>query len=361
QKKMKVSGYELSEGDWITLDGGTGELFLGEVPMKEPELGGAFEVLMEWADEVRDMKVRANADTPKDSATARKFGAEGIGLCRTEHMFFGPERIDEVRRMILAEDTASREKALAKLLPMQRQDFYEIFKVMDGLPVTIRLLDPPLHEFLPHEEGAMRAVAADLGVSVDDVRAKVASLQEFNPMLGHRGCRLAITYPAIYEVQTQAIFEAAARLKAEGGNPIPEVMIPLVGTVQELKILKERIRRVADGVLAAKGVSVPYTIGTMIEVPRAALLADKIAQEADFFSFGTNDLTQMTFGFSRDDMGTFLPDYLEQGILEKDPFITLDQAGVGQLVELGTQRGRQGNPHLKIGICGEHGGDPDSV
>ncbi|MFS8543539.1 MAG: pyruvate, phosphate dikinase [Limnochordales bacterium] len=361
KKQLTINGRVFKEGDWLTINGSTGQVIAGQVKLVEPELSGYFARLMEWADKYRALRVRTNADTPADAARAREFGAEGIGLCRTEHMFFGDDRIRAMREMILAPDADARRRALDKLLPYQREDFYEIFKVMDGLPVTIRLLDPPLHEFLPHEEGAMRAVAADLGVSVDDVRAKVASLQEFNPMLGHRGCRLAITYPEIYEVQTQAIFEAAARLKAEGGNPIPEVMIPLVGTVQELKILKERIRRVADGVLAAKGVSVPYTIGTMIEVPRAALLADKIAQEADFFSFGTNDLTQMTFGFSRDDMGTFLPDYLEQGILEKDPFITLDQAGVGQLVELGTQRGRQGNPHLKIGICGEHGGDPDSV
>ncbi|HEY8417673.1 MAG TPA: putative PEP-binding protein, partial [Limnochordales bacterium] len=271
------------------------------------------------------------------------------------------ERIKAMREMILASDTEARRRALAKLLPYQREDFYAIFKVMDGLPVTIRLLDPPLHEFLPREPEAVAAVAEELGVSPDEVRAKVTSLQEFNPMLGHRGCRLAITYPEIYEVQTQAIFEAASRLKKEGGNPVPEVMIPLVGTVEELKILKQRIRQVAERVLAEEGVSIPYTIGTMIEVPRAALVADKIAKEADFFSFGTNDLTQMTFGFSRDDMGTFLPAYLEQGILEKDPFITLDQTGVGQLVEIGTQRGRSTNPNLKVGICGEHGGDPESV
>src|SRR5690606_20079702 len=306
KKQLTINGRVFKEGDWLTINGSTGQVIAGQVKLVEPELSGYFARLMEWADKYRALRVRTNADTPADAAQAREFGAEGIGLCRTEHMFFGDDRIRAMREMILAPDADARRRALDKLLPYQREDFYEIFKVMDGLPVTMRLLDPPLHEFLPHEEGAMRAVAADLGVSVDDVRAKVASLQEFNPMLGHRGCRLAITYPEIYEVQTQAIFEAAARLKAEGGNPIPEVMIPLVGTVQELKILKERIRRVADGVLAARRVSLPYSIGTMVEVPRAALRADNIAQEADFFSFGTNDLTQMTFGFSRDDMGTFL-------------------------------------------------------
>ena len=361
KKQLIINGRVFNEGDWITINGSTGEVIAGQVKLVDPELSGHFAKLMAWADQFRALKVRTNADTPEDAAKARKFGAEGIGLCRTEHMFFGEERIKAMREMILAKDTEARRKALNKLLPYQREDFYGIFKAMDGLPVTIRLLDPPLHEFLPHDEELIKELAQDMGVSPDEVKAKVASLQEFNPMLGHRGCRLAITYPEIYEMQTRAIFEAAAQLKAEGGNPIPEVMIPLVGTVEELRILKARIRKVADQVLAEKGVSIPYTIGTMIEVPRAALLADKIAQEADFFSFGTNDLTQMTFGFSRDDMGTFLPAYLEQGILEKDPFITLDQAGVGQLVEIGTKRGRSTNPNLKVGICGEHGGDPESV
>ncbi|HEY8496616.1 MAG TPA: pyruvate, phosphate dikinase [Limnochordales bacterium] len=361
KKQLIINGRVFNEGDWITINGSTGEVIAGQVKLVDPELSGHFAKLMAWADQFRALKVRTNADTPEDAAKARKFGAEGIGLCRTEHMFFGEERIKAMREMILAKDTEARRKALNKLLPYQREDFYGIFKAMDGLPVTIRLLDPPLHEFLPHDEELIKELAQDMGVSPDEVKAKVASLQEFNPMLGHRGCRLAITYPEIYEMQTRAIFEAAAQLKAEGGNPIPEVMIPLVGTVEELRILKARIRKVADQVLAEQGVSIPYTIGTMIEVPRAALLADKIAQEADFFSFGTNDLTQMTFGFSRDDMGTFLPAYLEQGILEKDPFITLDQAGVGQLVEIGTKRGRSTNPNLKVGICGEHGGDPESV
>ena len=361
KKQLTINGRVFKEGDWITINGSTGEVIAGKVELVEPQLTGYFGRLMEWADKYRALKVRTNADTPEDARRAREFGAEGIGLCRTEHMFFGEERIKAMREMILASDTEARRRALAKLLPYQREDFYAIFKVMDGLPVTIRLLDPPLHEFLPREPEAVAAVAEELGVSPDEVRAKVTSLQEFNPMLGHRGCRLAITYPEIYEVQTQAIFEAASRLKKEGGNPVPEVMIPLVGTVEELKILKQRIRQVAERVLAEEGVSIPYTIGTMIEVPRAALVADKIAKEADFFSFGTNDLTQMTFGFSRDDMGTFLPAYLEQGILEKDPFITLDQTGVGQLVEIGTQRGRSTNPNLKVGICGEHGGDPESV
>jgi len=361
KKQLIINGRVFNEGDWITINGSTGEVIAGQVKLVDPELSGHFAKLMAWADQFRALKVRTNADTPEDAAKARKFGAEGIGLCRTEHMFFGEERIKAMREMILAKDTEARRKALNKLLPYQREDFYGIFKAMDGLPVTIRLLDPPLHEFLPHDEELIKELAQEMGVSPDEVKAKVVSLQEFNPMLGHRGCRLAITYPEIYEMQTRAIFEAAAQLKAEGGNPIPEVMIPLVGTVEELRILKARIRKVADQVLAEKGVSIPYTIGTMIEVPRAALLADKIAQEADFFSFGTNDLTQMTFGFSRDDMGTFLPAYLEQGILEKDPFMTLDQSGVGQLVEIGTQRGRSANPNLKVGICGEHGGDPESV
>ena len=360
-KQLIINGRVFKEGDWITINGSTGEVIAGRVKLVDPELSGHFAKLMEWADQFRALKVRTNADTPEDAKKAREFGAEGIGLCRTEHMFFGEERIKAMREMILAKDAEARRKALDKLLPYQREDFYGIFKAMDGLPVTIRLLDPPLHEFLPHDEELIQELAQEMGVSPDEVKAKVVSLQEFNPMLGHRGCRLAITYPEIYEMQTRAIFEAAAQLKAEGGNPIPEVMIPLVGTVQELKILKARIREVADQVLAEKGVSIPYTIGTMIEVPRAALVADKIAQEADFFSFGTNDLTQMTFGFSRDDMGTFLPAYLEQGILEKDPFMTLDQSGVGQLVEIGTQRGRSANPNLKVGICGEHGGDPESV
>ncbi|REJ37240.1 MAG: pyruvate, phosphate dikinase [Bacillota bacterium] len=360
-KQLIINGRVFKEGDWITINGSTGEVIAGRVKLVDPELSGHFAKLMEWADQFRALKVRTNADTPEDAKKAREFGAEGIGLCRTEHMFFGEERIKAMREMILAKDAEARRKALDKLLPYQREDFYGIFKAMDGLPVTIPLLDPPLHEFLPHDEELIKALAQAMGDSPGRVTAKMVSLQEFNPMLGHRGCRLAITYPEIYEMQTRAIFEAAAQLKAEGGNPIPEVMIPLVGTVQELKILKARIRKVADQVLAEKGVSIPYTIGTMIEVPRAALVADKIAQEADFFSFGTNDLTQMTFGFSRDDMGTFLPAYLEQGILEKDPFMTLDQSGVGQLVEIGTQRGRSANPNLKVGICGEHGGDPESV
>ncbi|OUM97784.1 MAG: pyruvate, phosphate dikinase [Firmicutes bacterium ZCTH02-B6] len=361
KKELIVNGRVFKEGDWITINGSTGEVIAGQVKLVDPELSGHFAKLMEWADKYRALKVRTNADTPEDAKRARQFGAEGIGLCRTEHMFFGEERIKAMREMILAGDTEARQRALAKLLPYQREDFYGIFKAMDGLPVTIRLLDPPLHEFLPHDEELIQELAQEMGVTPDEVKAKVVSLQEFNPMLGHRGCRLAITYPEIYEMQTRAIFEAAAQLKSEGGNPIPEVMVPLVGTVEELKILKARIKNVADAVLAEKGVSITYSIGTMIEVPRAALVADKIAQVAEFFSFGTNDLTQMTFGFSRDDMGTFLPAYLEQGILEKDPFITLDQTGVGQLVEIGTQRGRSTNPGLKVGICGEHGGDPESV
>ncbi|HEY8531583.1 MAG TPA: putative PEP-binding protein, partial [Limnochorda sp.] len=287
--------------------------------------------------------------------------AEGIGLCRTEHMFFGENRILAVREMILADDEEGRRKALAKLLPYQRGDFYEILKTMAGLPVTIRLLDPPLHEFLPHEPEAQAEVAKEMGKSVEEIRARVESLKEFNPMLGHRGCRLGITYPEIYEMQVQAIFEAAAQLAKEGVQVHPEVMIPLVGTVDELAFLKERLQKVAQDVMAKAGVQIPFSIGTMIEVPRAAVVADEIAKEAEFFSFGTNDLTQMTYGFSRDDAGKFLADYRDKGIIRFDPFQTLDQQGVGQLVQMGVERGRKTRPDLKCGICGEHGGDPDSV
>lgn len=360
-RKAVAGSIVISEGDEITIDGATGQVFLGALPLEDPELSGDFAELMSWADEFRTLKVRTNADTPHDAQVAREFGAEGIGLCRTEHMFFGEGRILAVREMILASDTESRQKALAKLLPYQRDDFYGIFKAMDGLPVTIRLLDPPLHEFLPHDDASIRQVAQELGVSEAELKQRVQSLQEFNPMLGHRGCRLGITYPEIYEMQVRAIMEAAAQLAKEGGNVIPEIMIPLVGTVRELEDLKAVSVKVAEEVLAEAGVRVEYQVGTMIEVPRAALLADQIAKEAEFFSFGTNDLTQLTFGYSRDDAGVFLPEYLEKGILERDPFQTLDQSGVGELVRIGVERGRQTRPDLKIGICGEHGGDPASV
>lgn len=360
-KVFRTGGHTVKEGDWITINGSTGEVILGQVPLVEPELTGAFGTLLEWADEIRTLGVRANADTPVDAEVARKFGAEGIGLCRTEHMFFAADRIKAVREMILAGDVESRKRALAKLLPFQRSDFYAILKEMQGLPVTIRLLDPPLHEFLPHEDEQIAELAKEMGTSFEELKAKVHSLHEFNPMLGHRGCRLGITYPEIYEMQVRAIFEAATQLAKEGVSVIPEVMIPLVGTVGELQILKDLTVQTAEAVMAEAGQKVEYKVGTMIEVPRAALVADEIGKIAEFFSFGTNDLTQMTLGFSRDDVGKFIPEYIERGIFEADPFQTLDQQGVGQLIKSGVEKGRSANPGLKVGICGEHGGDPKSI
>lgn len=360
-RQFTVGDVVVKEGDWISIDGTAGTVMLGQVATVQPELTGNFATIMEWADEFRAMKVRTNADTPQDARIARQFGAEGIGLCRTEHMFFADDRIGAVREMILADNEESRRKALAKLLPFQRGDFYEIFKEMSGLPVTIRLLDPPLHEFLPQDDAAIAQLAKDLGVSEKEVRDRVEALHELNPMLGHRGCRLGITYPEIYEMQVQAIMEAACQLAKEGQKVVPEIMIPLVGTVRELEILKQVAVETAERVMKEAGVAVEYSVGTMIEVPRAALTADEIAREAEFFSFGTNDMTQMTYGFSRDDIGTFLPDYLEQNILEKDPFQSIDQKGVGQLVKIGTEKGRATRPDLKVGVCGEHGGDPSSV
>ncbi|MBI3009270.1 MAG: pyruvate, phosphate dikinase [Candidatus Omnitrophica bacterium] len=351
----------VKEGDIITLNGSTGEVILGETELIEPQFSDSFKTLMEWADNTRKLGVRANADTPYDAKVARDFGAEGIGLCRTEHMFFGKDRLPIVRQMILAKDKGERVAALQKLLPMQKGDFKGIFKVMEKLPVTIRLLDPPLHEFLPTREEEMESVASEMKISVKELKDKVASLHEFNPMLGHRGCRLGITYPEVYDMQVQAIFEAACELVREGQKIIPEVMIPLVGHINEFKITKAQAIKTAEEVMARFGVQLNYLIGTMIELPRAALTADEIAKEADFFSFGTNDLTQMTFGFSRDDAGKFLPSYKEKGILERDPFVTIDQAGVGQLIKIGVQKGRSANPKLKVGICGEHGGEPLSV
>ena len=330
---------------------------LGQVPTVEPSFSASFDTMMGWADDKRRLAVRTNADTPHDSEVARNFGAEGIGLCRTEHMFFEGDRIVAVREMILAADEAGRRQALAKLKPIQRLDFEGIFTAMDGLPVTIRLLDPPLHEFLPHEPDQQAQMAEEMGVSLSQIEAKITSLHEFNPMLGHRGCRLGITYPEIYEMQVEAIFEAAVNVRAKGVNPLPEIMIPLVGTEREFSDLKAMIDRVA----VAVGGTIEYLVGTMIEIPRAALLADQIAAQAEFFSFGTNDLTQLTFGYSRDDAGKFLPEYVAQGILADDPFQSLDQEGTGQLVRLGTERGRSARPQLKVGICGEHGGDPSSV
>jgi pyruvate,orthophosphate dikinase len=352
----------VKKGDVITLDGSTGEVMLGQVPTVPPQLTGDFGTLMGWVDKYRKLKVRTNADTPHDSKVAREFGAEGIGLCRTEHMFFEADRIAAVREMILADDLEGRKRALAKILPMQKGDFIGIFREMKGLPVTIRLLDPPLHEFLPHEDKDIEALATSMGVSVQALKHKVEFLHEFNPMLGHRGCRLGITYPEIYDLQVQAIMEAACELtKNEGFSIVPEIMIPLVAVVEELKQLRENTIKVCKDVMKRYGVKIEYLIGTMIELPRAALTADEIAREAEFFSFGTNDLTQTTFGLSRDDAGKFLPFYVENNLLPEDPFVTLDQGGVGQLVRIGVERGRATRKNLKVGICGEHGGDPESV
>ncbi|MBI1977602.1 MAG: pyruvate, phosphate dikinase [Candidatus Omnitrophica bacterium] len=361
RKEFRAGDVTVKEGDFISLEGSLGEVYLGKVQTIEPELSGDFGKLMRWADEFRKLKVRTNGDTPKDAQTALKFGAEGIGLCRTEHMFFEGDRIKAMREMILASSTEERKRALAKLLPIQRKDFEEIFEAMDGNPVTVRLLDPPLHEFIPHEEGNQREMAEVMHIPVEKVKEKVASLHEFNPMLGHRGCRLGITYPEIYDMQTRAIIEAACNMKQKGIHVIPEIMIPLIGTRKEFSILKKNMEQVIREVFEEKKTLVPYTIGTMIEIPRAALLADDIAEEAQFFSFGTNDLTQMTFGYSRDDAGVFLKDYLEQGILEKDPFQSLDTVGVGGLIKWAIERGRKVRKDLKVGICGEHGGDPASV
>ncbi len=361
-RTLSAGGKTIRGGETITIDGATGEIFVGQVATVEPTLSGDFEILMKWADESRRLKIRTNAETPLDAETARKFGAEGIGLCRTEHMFFAPERIGAVRQMIMANDEAGRRVALEKLLPFQRQDFVELFRIMAGLPVTIRLLDPPLHEFLPHGDEEIADLAKALGQDVDQMRRRAAELAEANPMLGHRGCRLGITYPEIYEMQARAIFEAALQIAEETGQPVvPEIMIPLVGTRRELEITRAQVERVAKEVLEKAGKTIEYSVGTMIELPRAALTADKIAEVADFFSFGTNDLTQTTFGLSRDDAGKFLPHYVEAGILPKDPFVSLDIEGVGALVRIATERGRATKKNLKLGICGEHGGDPASI
>ncbi|MBL0224372.1 MAG: pyruvate, phosphate dikinase [Geobacteraceae bacterium] len=356
------NGVVVKKGDTITLDGSNGQVILGEVATIPVQLTGDFARLMTWADTFRTMKVRTNADTPHDSKVAREFGAEGIGLCRTEHMFFDAERIAAVREMILSEELEGREKALAKIMPMQKGDFIGIFREMKGLPVTIRLLDPPLHEFLPQEEKDIEDLARTMRVTVNSVKHKIELLHEFNPMLGHRGCRLGITYPEIYDMQVRAIMEAACELvKNEGFSIIPEIMIPLIATVSELQVLKQNAVAICEEVIAQYGVKVEYLIGTMIELPRAALTADEIAREAEFFSFGTNDLTQTTFGLSRDDAGKFLPFYVDHGILPDDPFVTLDQVGVGKLVKMACQLGRATRPAIKLGICGEHGGDPASV
>ncbi len=357
-KLLRVAGRTLSEGDVITIDGATGEVMAGSVPTLQPELVGDFGTLMEWADGSRRMKVRANAETPLDAQTARDFGAEGIGLCRTEHMFFDASRITAVRQMILAEDERGRRAALEKLLPEQRKDFVAIFEVMAGLPVTIRLLDPPLHEFLPTQEADFAEVAEAAGVGIETLKQRANELHEFNPMLGHRGCRLGVTYPEIYEMQARAIFEAACALETA---PVPEIMIPLVATKRELELMKEVVDKAAEAVFAEQGKRIEYLVGTMIELPRAALKADEIAEVGAFFSFGTNDLTQTTLGVSRDDAARFLIHYVDKGIYTSDPFVSLDVEGVGQLIEIATGKGRSVRPEIKLGICGEHGGDPASI
>jgi pyruvate,orthophosphate dikinase len=365
-QQITVAGNVVKAGEFVTINGTTGDVMVGKVPTVAPTMTGDFATLMTWADKSRKLKIRTNADTPADAAKAREFGAEGIGLCRTEHMFFGDDRIIAMREMILASDEAGRKAALAKIEPYQKADFVGIFEAMDGFPVTIRLLDPPLHEFLPHDARGQEEVAKSLGVTVGKIKERVDELHEFNPMMGFRGCRLPVVFPEIGDMQVRAIIEAAIEVKRKGKHVLPEIMIPLVGMIEELTMLKKRAIQIADECMKKAGTTVEYQIGTMIEVPRAALIADKIAEEAEFFSFGTNDLTQMTFGFSRDDIKGFMPTYLKEKILPVDPFQSIDVGGVGQLIEIGVKRGRESrkakhNQHLKIGICGEHGGDPDSV
>lgn len=360
-RKVVIDGKEYNEGDWISLNGSTGQVYAGRIDTKQPELSGNFKKLMDLCDKYTKLYVRTNADTPHDSQVAKDFGAQGIGLCRTEHMFFEEDRIKAMREMILSQTLEGRKEALEKLLPMQRQDFEGIFEAMSGHGVTVRLLDPPLHEFVPHEEENQKEMAAEMGIAPEKIKELVENLSEVNPMLGHRGCRLGNTYPEITEMQARAIIEAALNTKAKGFDPKPEIMIPLIGTEEEFKMQEEIVRETARKVFVERNEKIDYLVGTMIEIPRAALTADRIAHHAEFFSFGTNDLTQMTFGYSRDDIGKFLPIYLDKKILDVDPFQVLDQTGVGQLVEMGTVRGRSSRPELKVGICGEHGGEPSSV
>ena len=354
-------GTVFKEGDYISLDGTAGNVYEGNIKTVEPAISGYFETFMSWADEVRTLKIRTNADTPKDAIQARTFGAEGIGLCRTEHMFFEEERIFNFRKMITAKTVEEREKALELILPYQREDFEGLFRAMEGYGVTIRYLDPPLHEFLPHTDEEIKPLADSLGISFKELKERIEELKELNPMMGHRGCRLAVTYPEIAAMQTRAVIEAAINIKNEGKEIHPEIMIPLVGDVKELKYVKNIVVETAKKVMEEKGITIDYKVGTMIEIPRAALLADKIAEEAEFFSFGTNDLTQMTYGFSRDDASKFLDDYYKKQIFESDPFAKVDREGVGELMRIAVQKGKQTRPDIKLGICGEHGGEASSI
>ena len=360
-RTLEMDGNAYKEGDFISLNGSTGEVYDGKITTVNPEMSGDFGKLMKLSDKKAKLAVRTNADTPQDAQVARDFGAQGIGLCRTEHMFFGDDKIIAMREMILAKDEAGRREALDRLLPIQRKDFEGIFNAMKGLPVTVRLLDPPLHEFVPHDDKGQQEMADVMGVPVETIKAKVEDLSEFNPMLGHRGCRLGNTYPEITEMQSRAIIEAALDLKAKGIDARPEIMVPLTGTLAEMKMQEQIIRKTIAKVFEERGESIDFLVGTMIEIPRAALTADQIAESAEFFSFGTNDLTQMTFGYSRDDAGKFLPVYLDKGILKNDPFQVLDQQGVGQLVETAVKKGRKTRKNIKLGICGEHGGEPSSI
>ena len=361
-KVFELGGYTFHEGDYISLDGSTGKIYKGDIKTQEASIGGNFGRLMRWADKFRTLKVRTNADTPADTLNAVKLGAEGIGLCRTEHMFFNEDRIPKIRKMILSDTAEEREAALNELIPFQKADFKAMYEVLEGKPMTVRYLDPPLHEFVPTDPEDIKALAEDMGLTPEEVQKRCDELHEFNPMMGHRGCRLAVTYPEIARMQTRAVMEAAIEVSREKGYRIvPEIMIPLVGEVKELKYVKDIVVATAEQVKNEKGSDMQYRIGTMIEIPRAALTADKIAEEAEFFSFGTNDLTQMTFGFSRDDAGKFLDAYYKAKIYESDPFAKLDQEGVGQLVQMAVKKGRATRPGIKLGICGEHGGDPSSV
>ena len=361
-KTLEVGGKVYTDNDFISIDGTTGNIYGESIATDTPEISGHFATFMAWADEIRVLKVRTNADSPKDAKQGMEFGAQGIGLCRTEHMFFAEDRIMAVREMIVAKNEETRREALEKLLPMQREDFIGIYEALEGKPATVRFLDPPLHEFLPHTDAEVHALAKDLGITFEELKETIANLHEFNPMMGHRGCRLEVSYPEIAEMQTRAVIEAAIHVQSNKGFKIvPEIMIPLIGEVKELKYVKDIVVATATKVMEEKGVTIDYYVGTMIEIPRACLTADSIAKEAEFFSFGTNDLTQMTFGFSRDDAAKFLKDYYEKKVYEQDPFARLDQNGVGQLVKMACEKGRAARPGMKLGICGEHGGDPSSV